>query len=235
MIEWLTQRQADCLPPDQSWLTGAERRRLAALKAPRRRQDWLLGRWTAKRLLQSSLARQRGLLPPLSAVEIQAAPDGSPQAAYLFDGRPVSAPPLSLSHSGGRAFCALGPGLPPGASLGADLERVEPRSADFVADFFAPAEIEAINLAPPLMRDLLVTALWSAKEAALKALRLGLRLDTRAVVCRLQLLSPAPRAWTPICLALDPARWPGPLPSFSGWWRTDDDDVLTLVVCHGVS
>jgi 4'-phosphopantetheinyl transferase len=233
MIEWLTQRQADCLPPAPSWLTCAERQRLAALKTPKRRQDWLLGRWTAKRLLQAALARERGQMPPLNAVEIQAAADGSPQAAYLYAGRRVAAPPLSLSHSGGRALCALGSGLPACASLGADLERIEPRAPGFVLDFFAPAEIESVNRAPPQTRNLLVTAIWSAKEAALKALRLGLRLDTRAMVCQIQPVSPAPCAWTPLGLALDPARWPGTRPSLSGWWRTLPGYVLAIVVYRG--
>ena len=107
MIEWLTQEHADCdrLPPD--WLGPRERERLSALKTEKRREDWLVGRWTAKRLLQSALAQHHGACLPLAALEIQAARDGSPFATYTLNGGASHSLPLSLSHSGRRALCAL--------------------------------------------------------------------------------------------------------------------------------
>jgi 4'-phosphopantetheinyl transferase len=68
MIEWLTQSRADYASPTSAWLTVAERGRLATLRTDKRRQDWLLGRWTGKRLLLATLARRHGMAPPLNAL-----------------------------------------------------------------------------------------------------------------------------------------------------------------------
>jgi 4'-phosphopantetheinyl transferase len=68
--------------------------------------------------------------------------------------------------------------------LGCDLELIEPRELNFVHDFFTPGELAAVQALPPGPdRDTLITVIWSAKEAALKALREGLRLDTRQIDC----------------------------------------------------
>jgi 4'-phosphopantetheinyl transferase len=74
-------------------------------------------------------------------------------------------------------------------AVGIDLEIVEPRSAAFGRDYFTPAEADFIAAVAPQEQAAWVTCLWSAKEAVLKALGLGLRLDTRAVQ-----ISPRPEA-----------------------------------------
>lgn len=58
MIAWLVQSACD-LPalPAAAWLSPPERERLSSFKVAKRRDDWLLGRWTAKRLAQTVLAR----------------------------------------------------------------------------------------------------------------------------------------------------------------------------------
>jgi 4'-phosphopantetheinyl transferase len=226
MIDWLTQRWVDCAPPGPSWLTEAERGQCEALKAAKRRQDWLLGRWTAKRLLQAALDQGRGRPLPLNVLEVQAASDGAPQAAYHQHGRRMAGPTISLSHAGDRALCALCLGA---SRLGADLERVEPRDPRFVEDYFAPAEIDLVEQAPSATRDLHVTAIWSAKEAVLKALRVGLRVDTRAVICRVLPVAASPDTWASFTIALDPARWPGRAPVLAGWWRSLEGYTLALV------
>jgi 4'-phosphopantetheinyl transferase len=118
---------------------------------------------------------------------------------------------ISISHSGGAVFCVASLRHAP---LGVDLERIEPRPPCFVADFFAAEEAEACAAAE---RDTLVTAVWCGKEAVLKALHLGLRVDARDVVCVPQ---PPPDArpdtgWLPIAVRKGPAA-PGRL---AGWWR----------------
>ncbi len=73
------------------------------------------------------------------------------------------------------------------ASSRADLARIwvviwkqSSRDSDaFVADYFAPEEQTLIAHSSPADRELMLALLWSAKESALKALREGLRLDTR--------------------------------------------------------
>jgi 4'-phosphopantetheinyl transferase len=65
--------------------------------------------------------------------------------------------------------------------LGCDLETVEPRSETFVSDYFTAEEQEVVRQACPEDRFTLIALIWSAKESALKALRTGLRIDTRSV------------------------------------------------------
>ncbi len=216
-VYWLTLTTAD-LPADHGWLAAAEQARLAGLRVPKRRADWLLGRWTAKQAVLARLAGE-GVPPALDAVEVHAAADGAPEA--FLHGRPAGLS-ISLSHRAGVALCAVAPA---GVALGCDLELVEPRSPAFVADYFTADEVDAVASAPPGEQPLLVTLLWSAKESALKALRTGLRLDTRAVSASLLAPTP-PRAdsWRPLAVSHQAS---GRV--LRGWWRREHDQVVTVV------
>ena len=44
----------ESLPADDDWLSEAEREVLAGLRFDRRRRDWRLGRWTARRALEAA-------------------------------------------------------------------------------------------------------------------------------------------------------------------------------------
>ncbi len=214
-VHWVVQAAAD-VPADDGWLAPGERARLAGLRFAKRRADWRLGRWTAKRAVVARLAAA-GPAPALTAVEIRAAPDGAPQV--LVDGSPVPLA-ISLSHRAGLAVCAVAPG---GVALGCDLEPVEPRSPTFVADWFTAEERQAVEHAPAAERALLVTLLWCAKESVLKALRTGLRLDTRSVTVDPPPLGPE-RRWRPLTV-----RHPAGRRAFVGWWRLEAARVVTVV------
>jgi len=67
-----------------------------------------------------------------------------------------------------------------------------------------------------LHRDLAATLIWSAKESALKALRTGLRADTRSVVVEVDV----PRGELSVTSADAEMR---------GWWWVDGGFVHTLV------
>ena len=234
MIHWLFQSAAE-LPAEAhllSSLSEEEGAALARYTVPKRRADWLLGRWTAKQLVQDYLRRQGGDDLPLNQIVVLADPDGAPFVSLAFGSAearrlerlPVS---LSISHSHGHALCALC--AEPGATVGADLELIEARDPSFTADFFTPAEQAAVAAAPEHLRATHVTALWSAKEAVLKALREGLRVDTRQVETAL----PAVLAeeWSPLEIALDgklAVRHPG---VWSGWGRRREGFVLTTALC----
>jgi 4'-phosphopantetheinyl transferase len=235
MIRWLVQSvditprlEEGLVPP--GLLSNDEQAKYANLKTAKRRRDWLLGRWTAKHLLQEMMADHNGSKthagrrPPLEAIVIKNQKNGAPIVSCHWE----SIDPghtVSISHSNGHAFCAaVGDERP----LGADMERIEPRADCFVHDYFTPAEIGQIDQASKSMRDVLVTATWSAKEAALKAWRLGLAVDTRAVTCLLRPIPEPPLDWTPYDIHWDEERMNQLMPPLAGWWRVLDSFVLTI-------
>ncbi len=160
------------LPEELDWLTAGERARFEGFRFDKRRRDWLLGRWAAKIALLgvSGLSRRN-----IRRFEIYSEPNGAP--IPRLDGRryPVG---LSLSHSHDLAFASVSR---ESRALGCDIELVEPRSAVFVETYFTESERKNVEDANPSSRDSLVTRIWSAKESTLKALRTGLRADTRSV------------------------------------------------------
>jgi 4'-phosphopantetheinyl transferase len=172
-VYWLEQPAAS-VPTEDDWLSESEVAVQGKLRFAKRRADWRLGRWTAKRALSAclNLPVARGAF---HEIEVRAAASGVPEA-YLSN-QPAEVT-ISLSHSSSRAVCAVVLGR---VALGCDLEAIEPRSAAFIADYFDAAEQACIAGTPAGTRSCLVTLLWSAKESALKALGAGLRLDTRSV------------------------------------------------------
>lgn len=247
MIHWLTQSAAAHpdlalgLSSPAGLLTPAEEARFEALKTDKRRRDWLLGRWTAKQLLQTVLAAKMGQPPSLQTITIHNQLNGAPVARYHHPlDEPLLLPDwftLSISHAGDHAFCALVE--QPDWPLGADIEQIMPRAAVFVSDYFTPAEQALLEQSPPEHYPMLVTAIWSAKEAALKALQLGLTVDTRAVACLIAPVAEPPQAWTPFAIELNREMLAGKLPPPSatprrgelrleGWWQTIPGYVLTL-------
>jgi 4'-phosphopantetheinyl transferase len=158
---WLIGALRD-VPDTDDWLTAGERVRLAQLHLAKRRADWRLGRWVAKRAVGAALACDP------DRIAVIATESGAPLA--LRDGVPAPVA-LSLSHAAGRGLCAV---APPGVAVGCDLEPLAPRSAAFVRDYFTAAEQRRIA-----GDDRLATLFWCAKEAVLKALGDGLRRDLR--------------------------------------------------------
>ncbi len=232
MLQWLLRSTADHpalgrgeAPP--GLLHPDEEARLSALRVPKRRQDWLLGRWTAKQLLQAWLEATTGGRLPLDRLEVLAGPDGAPYAA-LAGGQRLAAS-LSISHSGRWSLAAICDDL--GRDVGADIERIEPRTQGFAETFFAPAELAAFEVAGPDRRDVLVTATWCAKEAVLKALRMGLRADTRQLTCRMAEAGPPPRRWSSLSVQLAPGLRPAiARTTFTGWWAINEGYALALVL-----
>ena len=207
-IGWLVVDERE-LPSSDGWLSAAERNRARSMRTEQRRRDFLLGRLAARRALS-------GWMPnplQLASLEIRAAPDGAPEA--LIGGAKLPAT-ISLSHRAGRALCAV---AGPEIALGADLERIEPRSLAFVSDFFTEAEQTSV-LRSPLGRDLSANLIWSAKECTAKALRQGLRLDTRTLA--VELLDSAPESgWRRFQVRAAAA-------TFWGLWRTGDGWVVAI-------
>jgi len=170
---WLAKRREE-LPSGLDWLSSEEQRHLARLQVEKRRSDWLLGRWTAKSALRAS-PWAVGLDPDPAELTVRQDADGAPEA--LLRDRPLPLA-LSISHRGGWGLCAL---APEEMLVGCDLEIVEARSPVFLEDYFTSQEKAALRATPAVERDRIATLFWAAKESVLKALRVGLRADTRRI------------------------------------------------------
>jgi 4'-phosphopantetheinyl transferase len=232
-VFWLEQTEAD-MPAENDWLSASEAVRLSTLRFAKRRADWRLGRWTAKRALAAYL-HLPGHPQTLAGIQIRPASSGAPEV--FVENKPGSVT-ISLSHRGGTAACAVSQS---GAALGCDLEAIEPRSDTFVADYFTTEEQALVAQAPDADRSRLLTLLWSGKESALKALHSGLRLDTRCVAVSpldaprreeersLRDSTPAVRSayslnsWHPLHVRYANDQ------IFHGWWQQTGDLVRTLV------
>ena len=90
-VYWLEQSKTE-LPELNDWLSANDTARLNSMRFEKRREDWRLGRWTAKRLVAAYLH-----LPPdlraLAEIEVRPAPSGAPK--YFL---PINRPTLQ-SHS----------------------------------------------------------------------------------------------------------------------------------------
>jgi len=214
-VYWLEQAEKD-VPADNGWLSTNELEHLQRLRFPKRRTDWRLGRWTAKRGIAACLnwPCHPGIL---ARIEVCTTASGAPEAVVPNLPAPFS---ISLSHSGRAAICAVAPF---GVALGCDLEIIESRADAFVEDYFTPHERFQVSRTVPAERPALVTLMWSAKESALKALHEGLRLDTRSVTVDTKLGAADLSGWSPLRVCqVDGA-------TFYGWWRTTERMVYTIV------
>lgn len=227
-IYWLEQTEPD-VPADNRWLSANEISRFTAMRIPKRRADWRLGRWTAKQ----AVAACRNLpadLPALANIEIRAALSGAPEV-FLHE-QPADIA-ISLSHRAGTALCSV---APMGAIFGCDLEMIEPRSDAFIDDYFTADEKALIHHTSIKKRPLLLALLWSGKESALKALRVGLRLHTTCMCVGLidwpqtsaergptLRQGTNPEGWRPLRVRYSAGQ------VFGGWWRLQNGLVRTVV------
>ncbi len=229
-VFWLEQTQAD-LPSQNNWLSASEAVRLDGMRVAKRHADWRLGRWTAKHALAAYL-HLPSYSRDLADIEIRSAPSGAPE---VFIANQPAGVAISLSHRAGVAACAV---TLSGAELGCDLEIVEPRSDAFLADYFVTEEQALIEQTCAAERSRLLALLWSGKESALKALHVGLRLDTRSVTVRPvapalhgggraqapALAAPAwPKSWQPLQVVYEGGQ------VFHGWWQNTGDLLRTMV------
>jgi 4'-phosphopantetheinyl transferase len=203
---WLTSAAAEVAPGD-AWLSARERAALAGLRVAKRRDDWRLGRWTAKAAVAAWLRVDA------ERIEVLAAADGAPDAWLDGEPAPVS---LSLSHRAGRALAAVGD-LP--AAIGCDLEVVERRSAPFVREWLTAREQAALDPLDGAARDVAANLMWAGKEAAAKVRREGLRLDIRRA--EVELGAPG-SGWRPLTV-----RWVEG-EATAGWWCAADGWVMTI-------
>jgi 4'-phosphopantetheinyl transferase len=240
-VRWFEQSQAD-VPVPYDWLGPWESSHLSGLGVPKRRADWRLGRWTAKYAVAHYLGLSHDAAT-LATIEIRPAASGAPEV--FRDDVPANLS-ISLSHSGGVGACAVGPW---GAIFGCDLELVEARTDAFIDDYFTPEEQRLIREDLAVDHSALTTLIWSAKESALKALRTGLRSDTRCVSVTLRdnlrgiRISDEPNAIGNLSLGITApiGTWRSLDVSynateiFHGWWLCRDQLIRTLVCIPSIA
>ncbi len=252
------------IPPGVAWLTTHERARLARLRFTKRRTEYLLRRWVGKQAAAAAIGLPSLLEDPeaprsgrsmgsdlarasdptwASRIAVLNHPSGAPYVEV--DGRAVDLD-ISLTDRAGHAVALVGPAGSMGwGTLGVDLEIVEPRSAGFVTDFCTAAEATWVRgeraAYGPGGWDAGANLLWSAKEAALKVLGVGLRADTRTVDVVIHGSPSTVESRDLLPLVPDHSGWPvaqagwaplrvhhdggGVLP---GWWRREGHFLLTL-------
>ena len=202
-------RTLDDVPSDDAWLSAREREILAALEGEKRREEWRLGRWTAKALLGPD-------------AEILAAPDGAPQVEGRPDAPRAERRALSISHRKGRALAVAGEG-----AVGCDLEPLAPHSDAFLRAVLSEGERARVEALDEEARLFVGTIAWTAKEAAYQALRGGREIrDAYAGFTGPHAASDAPLltdgVWRPLLVD-----WPDGA-SIGGWWRAADGWVMSV-------
>jgi phosphopantetheinyl transferase len=141
-----------------SGLSDRERDLLAAHRHPRRRLDWLGGRYAAKAAAKR-WATSRHQAP--SEAEILKETSGKPILANRDDLH------LTIAHSGDYAVAVVG-----NRPLGIDLERLEERPDSLERAFFSAEEQEWVGQ-DPSMRSRRRDQVWTRKEAVSKLLGKG--------------------------------------------------------------
>lgn len=216
-IVWARVSAAAAEVPALDWLSDTERARHAAIRSPKRSQQFVAGRWLARRLL----AQVHGGRPQDWQLS---APDRGPP--LVLDRCP--APCVAISHSGPMAACAVC-----ALAVGIDIEApLRVRDVLGLAQVAChQQELAQLQALPVAAREARFYAFWTAKEAWLK--RLGQDMAPRRMA-RIQLSTKAEaradvRAWTrdgwTLALACHPGaplHWPAEPPRPAGAWRVNE-------------
>lgn len=201
------------VPRGDAWLTESEVAVQRGLRFAKRREDWRVGRWAAKSAVSACLGGVQ-----VEDIEVLATEDGSPSVRIPGSGARRVA--VSLSHSRRRGFAVAVRGE---VNLGCDLEALAPRSPAFIRDYFTESERASVMALEGSDRDEAATLVWAAKEAALKAMRQGLRVDTRSVETGSGAYAPVGQSWAHLVVR------PAEGTPLRGWLRRFDDFAWAVV------
>ncbi len=167
---WILDRGAHGASPErlEALLTPEERARRDRFRRPEDQDRFRLGRALCR------LALARRLDRPAADIGLEIGPRGRPFLRGAPDG-----PWFNLSHSGDIVALAVAPV----AEIGVDVEQVDRLhdSAQIAARVCTDAEQSALQAHPPQARAELFAALWTLKEAYMKATGMGFALDPAAL------------------------------------------------------
>jgi phosphopantetheinyl transferase len=170
------------LPEDEvtlDWLTdyllsAAEREYwLKEMRAKKRKREWLLGRVAAKEAVRTLIRKHTSLQLAPADIEIERAGGGPPSVAGDWLSALGWQPRMSLSHTQGTAVAVASAPLQ-NANPGVDIEFIRPREAGFEEMLLSDYELSNLKDALANERELSLTRIWCAKEAAGKAIGVGL-------------------------------------------------------------
>jgi 4'-phosphopantetheinyl transferase len=152
-------RYPDQYPDQYSDLDCGALQRIDRLHRAEDRLRSLLGR-----LLLRHALRSRGV--PDDGWLVELGPYGKPRL------RGPAMPEFNLSHAGDWVVCAVAP-----TAVGIDIEQVRAIDLGIAERFFQPGEYTALLAQPADQQRDYFFRLWTAKEAYVKALGLGLQRD----------------------------------------------------------
>lgn len=152
-------------------LSEKEQKYFDSLKFDKRKRDYLVGRYTAKKLLLENFVKNPA--SDFKDISILKDTDGKPEL-YINDKRPDII--LSISHSGDFASAVASKEL---KFLGVDTEKIEIRSRSWAEQSFYNTEYPTDLVADFSSEKSakFFTTLWAKKEAVVKALGVGLSVD----------------------------------------------------------
>lgn len=165
---------AAALAAEPGWLSESEHARLAGLSAPRRRAQFLAGRWLARRLLAAVHGGDPATDWPLSA--------GASEPPRVLKPSLHEPPYVAISHSGDLVACAIA-AQPVGIDV--ELARRERDVPALAQAICTPAECTRLRVLEGDARQRHFQVVWTLKEAWLKRRHEGItpgrlaRLDTR--------------------------------------------------------
>lgn len=215
-VFWKIQDQQEFV--DLEWLSPTEFARQQTFRFPKRKQEWLSGRHTAKSLLLKTSKHLQNC--QFSDFSIENYANGSPNVIRNGEILPGS---VSISHRSGFASAAWAPN--PNDKIGIDLELIEPKPASFVEDYFTLFELRNVLKQKPEDQPLISSLTWSAKEAVMKALQTGLRIDTRQI--EIQIPSGAEsNGWKKLEISV----YPGGYQSENLFWRQSGSIIITVAI-----
>lgn len=201
----------------QQWLSPAEHRQYASLRAEGRRNQFLAGRWLARELL----AAAHGAAPRDWRLS-----DSRDAAPVVVDGPACKGWRIGLTHSADQIACAVAD-----AAVGIDLEVPKPgRDLQALAQWLCgDAENRWLQSLPAGERAAGFYELWSVKEAWIKREGAGVFATTLAALTALRSATraevstwrkPGSGACTLALTAggLAEVRWHGDAPVCAGHW-----------------
>ncbi|MBK8491151.1 MAG: 4'-phosphopantetheinyl transferase superfamily protein [Saprospirales bacterium] len=204
------------LPFHLDWLHPSERHFLESLKFEKRRNDWLLGRWTAK-VCMGAFLEKKGIDFSPQTLAILRGSNGAPEMHFEGDIQPCS---LSISHRAGHAIAVVATGQ---VAIGCDLELIEPRSPAFLSDYFLDRELGLLADIPPDQKDIYVNLLWCVKESVMKATGEGMKLHPRKIEVQLEAREDSGE-WNPVFAEVDSLST-----RFEGWWKREREMISTFI------